>query len=138
MPLRYHSAHAFAWVTSDRADRLQRSRTSRRPRSIATIVEAESLPWRSLSRERSTVNNCDTLVTESREWPDAAFRTNTFPGSSASRRFDVMAATTIVRMLLRLNPSDWRMTTGRRNPGSDPTGSGTEAHQISPCNITIR
>jgi hypothetical protein len=61
--------------------------------------------------------------------------TKTFPGAAASRAFVVIAATTIVRMRLWLNGSACTIKTGRENPGADPAGAASEAHQISPRRI---
>ena len=36
-------------------------------------------------------------------------------------------------ILLRFNASPCTTTTGLRNPGPDPVGSGRSAHQVSPC-----
>ncbi len=40
------------------------------------------------------------------------------------------ATTVLMRLLLKL--SDETISTGRRNPGPEPLGSGKDAHQISP------
>jgi hypothetical protein len=63
----------------------------------------------------------------------------TSPGASAHKRLLVREAQTTEGILLRLMRSPWTMTTGRRYPGADPTGSDKSAHQISPLLIlTIR
>jgi hypothetical protein len=45
---------------------------------------------------------------------------------------DVTASTTTVLMRLWLNGLDCTMSTGRREPGPEPVGSGNEAHHTSP------
>ena len=43
-----------------------------------------------------------------------------------------MAAITTVEIRLSLNGLDWITTTGRRHPGPEPVGAGSEAHHTSP------
>ena len=51
--------------------------------------------------------------------------------------FDVTVAQIAVRIALSLNSFDCTISTGRRNPGPDPCGSPSDAHQISPRRTTI-
>ena len=50
----------------------------------------------------------------------------TLPGESANDRFDVMTAAITVAMRLWLNGSDWITSTGRRKPGPEPVGAGSD------------
>ena len=93
-------------------------------------------PHFSVRNVRSTVITCDTFTTESLGRPDSDAGTNTFPGASARRRFEVRTTAIAVRIRLRLKAFDWIITTGRLKPGSEAVGSGNRAHQISPRSIT--
>ena len=55
--------------------------------------------------------------------PASPRRRRTFPGMPPSRRFDVMAATTVVEMALRLNRSCWTTRAGRRPAGTEPSAA---------------
>ncbi len=87
---------------------------------------------RSTSSWRSSVMICETLTTDGFERPESDLPSRTFPGASASAKFEVTMATITVAMRLSLNGFDWTTTTGRLNPGPEPVGSGSEAHQSSP------
>ena len=76
------------------------------------------------------------LATESLGNPVTFEVSSTFPGASAQRRLLVTGTQTTVAIRLRLNASPCT-TTGRRNPGPEPDGSGKSTHQTSPCEITI-
>ncbi len=91
---------------------------------------------RLVSMLRSMVIICETLITEGFESPDSDLAIRTFPGASASDRFEVTTATITVAMRLSLNGFDWMISTGRRSPGPEPTGTGKEAHQSSPRFMT--
>jgi hypothetical protein len=54
---------------------------------------------------------------------------STLPGASTRRRFEVSTTAMTVRRRLRLNASSCTISSGRRNPGSDPPGSPRSAHQ---------
>ena len=84
------------------------------------MVSAGSLPARSVRVSRSMVMICDTLATESFGSPLARLATRTFPGAPSSLRFDVSTTAIAVSMRLRLKESAWTITSGRRNPGSEP------------------
>jgi hypothetical protein len=81
---------------------------------------------------------CETFATESRGSPVASEDSAAFPGAPASSRLDVRGTQTTVAIRLWLNAFPWTMRTGRRRPGPGPTGSGSSAHQISPCPISSR
>ncbi len=67
------------------------------------------------------VNNCDTLTTDGFGNPPARGGNSTLPGASASRMFEVMAATITVEIRDRLKRSDDTTSAGRRKPGIEPT-----------------
>ncbi len=77
------------------------------------------------------------LMTESLLNLDNFFGNKILPGASASLRLEVMTAASRVLMRLSLKWSEETTTTGRRQLGSEPLGSGKDAHQISPRFITI-
>src|ERR1035438_4667915 len=97
-----------------------------------------SLPTRSVKRSRSRVRTWETLATESFGSPVTRAESMTFPGASAQRRLLVRGTHKTVEIRLRFKASPCTTTTGRRNPGADPTGAGRSAHQTSPWEITIR
>jgi len=73
----------------------------------------------------------------SRPFASAALAgTNVFPGASAQTRLLVSGTQTTVAIRLRFKGLPWTTTTGRRNPGPNPAGSGNSAHQTSPCLIS--
>jgi hypothetical protein len=80
----------------------------------------------------------DTFATESLGRPERRAGKDTFPGAAAHRRLLVNGTTTTVASLLAFSASPWTITTGRRWPGPDPTGSGREAQKTSPCATTTR
>jgi hypothetical protein len=113
-----------------------RERARRNPSSIDLIKCGGKRPHFSVRNVRSTVMTWETLATESLGRPDSDEGTNTLPGASARRRFEVKTTAMTVRMRLRLKGFDWTIMTGRLNPGSEATGSASCAHQISPRSIT--
>jgi hypothetical protein len=76
---------------------------------------------------------CDTLATESFGNPVVLFERSPLPGAPAQTVLLVRGTHTTVAMRLRFNEFPWTTTTGRRNPGPEPVGSGKCAHQTSPC-----
>src|SRR5439155_27023824 len=102
------------------------------PKSTSSSFAFDSLPIRSVREDLSSVTSCETLATESLGSPVAFEARSTLPGASAQRRLLVRGAQTTVAIRLRLNESPYTTTTGRRNPGSEPDGSGKSAHQTSP------
>ena len=94
---------------------------SANPLRTSRIREVPSTPTLSTSRVRSIVRSCETFTTLARGSPASPRRRRTFPGMAPSRRFDVMAATTVVEMVLRLNRSCWTTRAGRRPAGADPS-----------------
>jgi len=119
-----------------RACSVYRESTRRRPLSMDLIKREGRRPHFSVRNSRSTVMSWETLTTESFGSPDADAGRSTLPGASARRRLDVTTTAMTVRMRLRLKAFDWTITTGRRKPGSDATGSGNCAHQMFPRSIT--
>ena len=87
-------------------------------------------------KDLSMVINCETLATDLFGRPVLFRGSNTFPGDSDKRRFDVITTAIAVLIRLRLKSSDWIMSKGRLKPGSDAEGEGKAAHQISPLCIT--
>src|SRR5208283_42815 len=98
----------------------------------------ETRPTRSVRRVRSSVTICETLATESLPSPEVRAARSTFPGALAHLRLLVSGTHTTVARRLRLRGSPCTTSTGRRNPGPDPTGSGRPAQQTSPCAITTQ
>jgi hypothetical protein len=113
-----------------------RARTVRGPASTRDICCAEMPPIQSVSSFRSTVRTWETFTTLSRSRPVVRARKRTLPGDAASSRLLVIAATITVWIRLMLKASDWITNTGRRQPGPEPKGTGTSAHQTSPRIIT--
>ena len=93
-------------------------------------------PASSVRNSLSRVTTCEVLATESFRNPESLAGTSTLPGASTSRRFAVRTTAITVRMRLRLNASLWTITTGRRKPGSEPSGSPKSAHQTWPRSTT--
>ena len=114
-----------------------KERTRRKPSSMDLIRYAGRRPHFSVRNVRSTVITCDTFATESLGRPLSDAGTNTLPGASARRRFEVRTTAMTVRIRLRLKAFDCTTTTGRLKPGSEAVGSRNYAHQISPRSITI-
>src|ERR1035437_5624289 len=106
------------------------------PVKRSSILARGSLPTRSVKRSLSRVRTWDTLATESFGSPVARADSGTFPGASAQRRLLVRGTHTTVEIRLRFKASPCTTTTGRLNPGPDPTGAGRSAHQTSPWEIT--
>ena len=111
---------------------IYKERARRKPSSMDLINFVGKQPHFSVRNVRSTVITCDTFTTESLGRPDSDAGTNTFPGASARRRFEVRTTAMAVRIRLRLKAFDWIITTGRLKLGSEAVGSGNCAHQISP------
>jgi hypothetical protein len=93
-------------------------------------------PTRAGSSPRSVLSNVtiwETLATDSFESPVTPGGSSTFPGAVAHFMLLVRGTQTTVAIRLRFNASPCTTTTGRRNPGPEPRGSGRSAHQTSPC-----
>src|SRR4030095_13042109 len=116
---------------------LHRLRTSLSPSSTLRSIPVGKAARRSVSRALSTVKSWETLMTESLGSFVSLVRHKTLPGASASRRFDVMAATITVCIRLSLNAFACTIRTGRLWPGPEPVGSGRVAHHTSPRRTTI-
>ena len=98
-----------------------------------------SLPTSSvMMRSRSRVTICEAFATESRGRPVDLAERSTLPGASAQTRLLVNGKQTTVRIRLRFSVSPWTTTTGLRNPGPEPVGSGRSAPYTWPWAITIR
>ena len=80
----------------------------------------------------SIVKSCVTFTTLSLESLPSPLGSNTLPGASARRRFDVKAHTMAVVSRLRLKTSFRTMTNGRRNPDREPDGSPRSTQNKSP------
>ena len=106
--------------------------TNRNPSSTRAAAWLGNALTRKLSSALSTVRSCDTLTTDARGRPASDLPRRTLPGASANATLDVMTATTTVLMRLWLNELDCTTRTGRRKPGPEPAGSGSDAHQTSP------
>lgn len=95
-------------------------------------------PTSSVSTSRSRLMICETLATESFGRPVARAGRSTLPGASAQRRLLVNGTQTTVLTRLRFRASPWTTTTGLRNPGPEPVGSGRLAQYTWPWATTIR
>ena len=115
-----------------------RPRTMSRPASSNLIFAGEIRPTRSSRSARSRATTCDTFATESFGKPVIPMANSTFPGASSHRRLLVSGTQTTVASRLRFKASPWTTTTGRRNPGPEPVGSGNSAQHTSPWAITNR
>ena len=104
----------------------------RSPSSTSASNRGLSLPMRCVRNVLSTVMICETFTADAFVSPVPLIGRRTFPGASARRRFEVMTAAITVLMRLSLKLFAEMISNGRRNPGPDPAGSGSEAHQISP------
>ena len=116
----------------------QRPRTTSSPDSSSSSLARGSLPARSSSR---LLVECDDL----RDVGHRVLGKTCCPCGQkhVARRVGppkvaVSGTHTAVARRLRFKASPCTTTTGRRNPGLDPTGAGRSAHQISPCEITTR
>lgn len=118
--------------------RIQRPSTTSMPDRIDSSLARDNLPARSVSNERSSATSCEVFATDSLGNPVCLADRLVLPGAAAQRRLLVSGTQTTFAMRLRLSASPCTTTTGLRNPGPDPTGSGRSAHQTSPCEITIR
>ena len=112
-------------------------KTRRSPSSTSASNRGLSLPIRSVRNALSTVMICETLTTDAFVRPVPLIGRRTLPGASAKRRFEVMTAAITVLMRLSLKLFAEMISNGRRNPGPDPAGSGSEAHQISPRRTSV-
>ena len=92
----------------------QSARTSRKPSSIRRIADAGTRPTLSVRQLLSSVTTWDTLTTEFTFKPVPRVDSSTFPGATARDLLEVTAATTTVRIALRLNSFVWMINTGRR------------------------
>lgn len=108
------------------------------PARTRSIFARDSLPARSASSDLSSATTCDTFATEAFGRPVRRVSRRTFPGALAHFRLLVSGTHRTVAILLRLNESPCTTTTGRRNPGPEPVGSRSSAHQISPWEITTQ
>ena len=97
-----------------------------------------NLPKRSESSVLSKLTICETLATDSFGRPVNRVDSRTLPGASAHLVLLVSGTQTTVARRLRLNESPCTTKTGLRNPGPEPVGSGSSAHQMSPWEITTR
>jgi len=113
-----------------------RPRTTSIPLITSESFLGGSFPTRSVKHCRSKVTICDPFATDSFGRPLTPADKRTFPGASAHVRLLVNGTQTTVASRLRFKASPWTTTTGRRNPGPDPVGSGRSAHQVSPCAIS--
>ena len=113
-----------------------RPRTTSIPLITSDSFLGGSFPTRSVKHCRSKVTICDPFATDSFGRPVTPADKRTFPGASAHVRLLVNGTQTTVASRLRFKASPWTTTTGRRNPGPDPVGSGRSAHQVSPCAIS--
>lgn len=100
-----------------------RPTTSPIPVSTSARRRALNLPTRCVRRSRSIVPSWLTFTTLARGRFASPFRKATFPGIAPNRRFDVMAATTVVLIALRLNRSCCTTTAGLLPSGSEPRPS---------------
>lgn len=110
----------------------QRCRASLSPSSTRAMSVRASIPTRLPSIARSIVATCVTFTTEGRSRPPAPRRSRTLPGRSASRVFEVIAATVTEFKRDLLNRSSEITTAGRRFPGALPSGRPKPIHQTSP------
>lgn len=75
---------------------------------------------------------CETLATESCASPADRAASRTLPGALLSDSVRVNGTTTVVAMRLRLKALPCTTSTGRSNPGPEPLGGASFAHQTSP------
>ena len=108
------------------------------PDSINSNWRLDSFPTSSVSSSRSRVIIWEALATESLGRPVARAGKSTLPGASAQPRLPVKGTQTTVLMRFRFRASPWTTTTGLRNPGPDPVGSGRFAQYTWPWAITIQ
>lgn len=106
--------------------------TKRKPSSTRAMASLGNALTRKVRSTLSIVSSCDTLTTDARGRPASALPRRTLPGASANATLDVMTATTTVLIRLWLNELDCTTRTGRRKPGPEPVGGGSDAHQTSP------
>jgi len=102
------------------------------PERTRERCRSERRPVRSVNVDLSSVTIWDTLTTESFGSPVSSAFNKRFPGASAHLRLLVKGTHTMVASRLWLKALHWTTSPGRRNPGSEPTGSPKSAHQISP------
>jgi hypothetical protein len=127
------------------------------PDSINSNWRLDSFPTSSVSSSRSRVMIREALATESLGRPIVRAgrsqrrgrpvclpsRTGDHIGSPLqffceTKPLPVKGTQTTVLMRLRLRASPWTTTTGLRNPGPDPVGSGRFAQYTWPWAITIQ
>jgi len=111
------------------------SRTVLRQPSILSSMCFGSMDTCSVKSSLSTVVICEKFTVDVLSKPDTAFSNNKLPGKEANSVLDVIAAQIMVLMLLRLNSLLWIISTGRRFPSTEPSGTGRFAHHISPRTI---
>jgi hypothetical protein len=95
-----------------------------------------SFAVRSVRYSLSTATICDALATDSFGRPETRAERTVFPGAVAQTILLVTGTQTTVPILLRFRWSPCTTTTGLRNPGPEPPGSGSSAHQTSPWAIS--
>ncbi len=130
------SAHPIVSGMQPPRPSAQRPRTTSMPESSSSVFAREIFPTRFARTALSRVTTCETFATESFGSPVAPAESSTLPGASAQTRLLVSGTQTTVAILLRFSASPCTITTGLRNPGSDPLGKPRSAHQTSPCEIT--
>jgi len=80
-----------------------RHNTSFKPSSTLAKTLPGNIFTRSVKIDLSTVITCEMFITDGLERPESDLEMRTFPGALAKERFEVMAATKTVEILLRLN-----------------------------------
>src|SRR6185503_13320295 len=102
------------------------------PESTRLSFVRGNFPERPVSSVLSKLTIWETFATDSFGSPVNRTGSRTLPGALAHLVLLVSGTQTTVASRLRLNESPCTTTTGLRNPGPDPVGSGRSAHQISP------
>jgi hypothetical protein len=97
------------------------------PESTRPSFVRGKLPARSVSSVLSKLTICETLATDSFGRPVNRVESTTLPGTRPHLVLLVSGTQTTVAMRLRFNESPCTTTTGLRNPGPDPIGSGSSA-----------
>jgi len=113
-------------------DGAYRPSTTSIPESTKPSCAWGNLPLRAVSSALSKLTIWETLATESFGSPVKRGESVTLPGALAHLRLLVSGTQTTVAIRLRFSASPCTTTTGLRNPGPEPVGSGRSAHQMSP------
>lgn len=108
------------------------------PASSKSSQAGEIRPARCSGSDRSRARICVAFPTVSFGRPVAAAASNTLPGASAHRSLLASGTQAALANRLRFSASPWTTTTGRRNPGPEPVGSGNSARHTSSWEITVR